>query len=722
MNRTQAHLAISLGWNPRGPMSIHRRAPLTSRPMPGTKTSISRPIARSSDPLLTHRLVTQAGGIILARAKAAKAIRPRSVVRLASSSQKVAERGTTMPADCTATTPSASMAATTIRSTSRGRMPRRYRPWRGLGISGGDDPSGVAGHIMRSSMVLPTVNGTSTGPAIYLETFGCQMNELDSELVKGHLQALGYHFIDDRSVADIVLFNTCSVREQAENKVFSRVGQLRQEKQDGRNVVVGLLGCLAEREGAGLIKRIPEVDLLCGPGELDRLPLLLDNVLKGQVVEEMDRVALQGSNARRSAALSAAADSLEMLDLSRAFDPDGGQVGGRAAYVRITRGCNKFCTYCVVPNTRGAEVHRSPDAIIDECRALADQGVVEVTLLGQTVNHYVYVHGAAVAAGGREVPQIGPGLSAFRSDDRGGGGRRCTSFADLLGRIHEEVPTIERLRFVTSYPRDFGDDILQVMQASRRICRYLHVPAQSGSDRILKLMNRGYTVGHYLDFIDRVVDALPDVSIAGDIIVGFPTESDEDFEATCDLVRTVPFKNNFVFKYSPRPGTVAIDRFEDDVPEQVKRDRLNHLLDIQSDVSRAVHQREVGRVHQVFIEKQGTGGPGGPGGAASTGFMMGGGQVHLGWVQEPSPMIQMSGRTPGDLITVFDVPATGSPEALIGQIVAVQIESAAPAIAAWKAANGAFGVMSGYSTLRMIALEESFELCGLSWIQSAWRP
>ena len=181
-------------------------------------------------------------------------------------------------------------------------------------------------------------------------------------------------------------------------------------------------------------------------------------------------------------------------------------------------------------------------------------------------------------------------------------------------------------------------------------------------------MNRGYTVGHYREFVDRTVAALPDVCIAGDFIVGFPTESDEDFEATCDLVRAVPFKNNFVFKYSPRPGTVAIDRFTDDVPEEVKRRRLNELLAIQSQVSRVVHEQEVGRVHQVFVEKQGTG---------RTESSSSGG-VTLGWAPSPAPTIQMSGRTPGDLITVFDVPALESPKSLIGQIVPVQIESAAP--------------------------------------------
>ena len=522
--------------------------------------------------------------------------------------------------------------------------------------------------MMRGSMVTPTIHNQPIGPAIYLETFGCQMNELDSELVTGHLQALGYQFVDQPSTADVVLFNTCSVREQAENKVFSRVGRLRQEKDQGREVVVGLLGCLAEREGSGLLQRRPEIDLLCGPGELDHLPMLLDNILKGQAVEAADRVALQGSNSRRSAALSAAEDSLELLDLSRAFEPDGGAIGGRAAYVRITRGCNKFCTYCVVPNTRGAEVHRPPDAIVQECRALADQGVIEITLLGQTVNHYVYVHGAAVSSCGDELPQVGPGLSAFRNGTAGGPGSRKTSFADLLARIHDEVPEIKRLRFVTSYPRDFGDDILQVMQQCPRICRYLHVPAQSGSDRILSRMNRGYSVSQYREFIDRVCSAMPDVSIAGDIIVGFPTETDEDFDQTCELIRSVPFKNNFIFKYSPRPGTAAINRFEDDVPEAVKRSRLNTLLAIQSEVSRAVHEREIGHLHEVFVEKVGTGGA----------QQASAGRVELGWETPVGPQAQLSGRTPGDLITVFDVPPTQSAESLIGEIVSVRVHSAAP--------------------------------------------
>ena len=513
-------------------------------------------------------------------------------------------------------------------------------------------------------MVDLTIDGAGRGPSIYLETFGCQMNELDSELVRGHLQALGYGFIADRDAADVVLFNTCSVREQAENKVLSRIGQLKVEKQDGRSVVVGVIGCLAEREGEAMLKRLPEVDLMCGPGELDRLPMLLDNVLKGEAVHMADRAALQGSTSRRSATLSAAEDSLELLDLSRAFDPDLGASAGRTAYVRITRGCNKFCTYCVVPNTRGAEVHRPPAAIIDECRRLADQGVVEITLLGQTVNHYMYVHGTAMDDAGCELPQVGPGLAAFRKADRGAPGHAVTTFAQLLQQIHDAVPGVRRLRFVTSYPRDFGDDVLDVMASCERICPYLHVPAQSGSDRILGMMNRGYTVGQYLEFVDRVLDRLPRSSIAGDIIVGFPTETDEDFQATVELLEQVPFKNNFVFKYSPRPGTTAIKRLPDDVPEAVKRERCNALLEVQAGVSERVHGAQVGTTHDVFVEKIGTGGGGG-----------GGGKVQLGWEK---PQVQLSGRTPGDLITVFEVPDEAQAKGLIGEIVPVFVESAAP--------------------------------------------
>ncbi|MCP3903496.1 MAG: radical SAM protein [Planctomycetes bacterium] len=520
----------------------------------------------------------------------------------------------------------------------------------------------------------PPSQETPNGPRVFLETFGCQMNVLDSELVHGQLTALGYRFVDRPGSADVILYNTCSVREQAENKALSRVGRVGIRKREGRHVVLGVIGCMAEREGASLMSRYPQIDLMCGPGELDKLPMLLDNVMKAEAVAAADRVALQGSTSRRSTTLSAATDDLELLDLSRAFDPDRAEAGGRSAYVRITRGCNKFCTYCVVPNTRGPEVHRPPDAIVDECRRLADTGVIEITLLGQTVNHYRYTHGASITADGRDLPQVGPGAAAFRRINGGprpprNGAARVTTFADLLHRIHEEVPAVRRLRFVTSFPRDFGDDALSVMAESPRICRYLHVPAQSGSDRVLKRMNRGYTRGEYLEFVERARGFMPDVSIAGDFIVGFCGETDEDFELTRSLLREVRFKNNFIFKYSPRPGTAAHDRLADDVPEVVKRRRNNDLLALQAEISSEVHAAWVGGTVEVFVT-----------GVGQRSAPPAGGGVELGWEtgSAPEAVTQMTGRTDGDLITVFDLPDGRRPEDLVGTIVDVEVTASRP--------------------------------------------
>ncbi|MEY4103639.1 MAG: (dimethylallyl)adenosine tRNA methylthiotransferase MiaB [Planctomycetota bacterium] len=502
---------------------------------------------------------------------------------------------------------------------------------------------------------------------VYLETFGCQMNELDSELVRGQLVSLGHRFVDRPDEAEVVLFNTCSVREHAEQKVYSRLGLAGVRKKQGEQLIVGVIGCMAERDGVDLFRRYPQVDLMCGPGELDRLPLLIDNAAKADLAGRSERVALAGNKSRRSATLQAAEDNLEMLDLSRAFEPVSGDAKSRSAYVRITRGCNKFCTYCVVPHTRGAEVHRPPDHIVDECKRLVETGVIEITLLGQTVNHYRYTHGTAVTVDGREAPQVGPGLAAFRKPLEPGA--RTTTFADLLRRIHEEVPALQRLRFVTSYPRDFGDDILQVMRDSPRICQYLHAPAQSGSDRMLKAMNRGYTVAEYLEFVDRVTTTLPDCTIGGDIIVGFCGETDEDFEQTCELIRRVPFKNNFIFKYSPRPGTVAFDRLADDVPDEIKRARNNTLLALQNTVSARVHERWVGRTVPIFVDdvRERPVQPDPTQGSVAL-------RVHGQQVAEratSSRVRQVIGRTPGDLIVA--VPAPEAAEQLLGTVVSARI-------------------------------------------------
>lgn len=484
---------------------------------------------------------------------------------------------------------------------------------------------------------------------LYLETFGCQMNVLDSELVLGQLRAQGYESTDDRDQADVILYNTCSVREHAEQKVWSRLGELRQRKQSEPGLVIGVIGCMAERDGQNIFRKYPHVDLLCGPGELDKLPALVHNAAvtgssSGDAVapKREKQAALMGEASRRSSTLAAAEDNLELLDLSRSISP-GDDVA--QAYVRITRGCNKFCTYCVVPYTRGPEVHRPPQNIIDEVRKLTDAGALEVTLLGQTINHYCYEHGDG----------------------------RKTTFADLLYEVHEAVPDLPRLRFVTSFPRDFTDLALQAMRDCPRICRYLHVPAQSGSDRILKLMNRGYTAQQYTDFIDRARGYMPDVSLASDAIVGFPTETDEDFEKTVELTKYCRFKNSFIFKYSPRPGTIAIDRHADDVPEDAKRARNSRLLAVQGEISVQNNREMVGKTLEVMVEgesKLAAKQAAYPSSAPGT--------VELKWKsratetsERGASITQLIGRTRGDQVVAFE----GS-RGLKGKILTVEITDA----------------------------------------------
>jgi len=537
---------------------------------------------------------------------------------------------------------------------------------------------------------------------VYLETFGCQMNELDSELVAGSLGALGYTFTRDAKDADIVLYNTCSVRERAEQKVWSRLGEMGNVKHDKPDLVVGVLGCMAERDGKDLIARMPVVDIMCGPAELDKLPELLDNAVRTKSSLAQDdpdvarrrsakQVALQGSASRRSSTLAAAGDSLESLDLGRMVSPIDTD-GRRSAYVRITRGCNKFCTYCVVPHTRGAEIHRPPQHIIDEIKALADTGIIEITLLGQTVNHYRYEHDSAVTLDGVLQPQKGRTYKGSHHRDAFAGAN-TTTFADLLYRIHEEVPAIQRLRFVTSYPRDFGNDVLEVIRDCPRICRYIHVPAQTGSNRMLKMMNRGYTIEEYNEFIDRVREHLdqPEIGrplmLSGDIIVGFPTETDEDHELTKQMLVRSRYKNCFIFKYSPRPGTVAYDKIPDDIPDAIKRVRNNELLAMQTEISDSIAQEQIGREFDVFVEglsrrehkKRGTDIKPGSGmvgitinGAASKAPVA---------VLDEAPVgetVQLSGRTDGDLIVFFDVPSDGEkkPSDYIGQMVRAKIMGA----------------------------------------------
>jgi tRNA-2-methylthio-N6-dimethylallyladenosine synthase len=476
---------------------------------------------------------------------------------------------------------------------------------------------------------------------LYLETFGCQMNVLDSELVLGQLRAQGYESVKDRDSADVILYNTCSVREHAEQKVWSRLGELRGRKKEQPGLVIGVIGCMAERDGTNIFQRNPHIDVLCGPGELDKLAQLVHNAVVTNATPGSIRqrqVALMGANVRRSGTLEAAEDHLELLDLSRSISAEDNLA---QAYVRITRGCNKFCTYCVVPYTRGPEVHRPPQNIIDEVKRLSDAGAREVTLLGQTINHYNFAHGDG----------------------------RTTTFADLLYQIHEAVPGLPRLRFVTSFPRDFSDEALAAMRDCERICRYLHVPAQSGSDRILKMMNRGYTSQQYRDFIDRAREMMPDICIASDFIVGFPTETEEDFQTTVELIRYGRFKNSFIFKYSPRPGTTAIQRFEDDVPEDVKRRRNNELLAVQQKVCVENNRQMIGKTVEVMVEGQSK--------LVNKPAYPRSGGVELAWEHRGTVMIeapqrvQMTGRTGGDQVVAFDGDAS-----LKGQLIELEIVDA----------------------------------------------
>lgn len=496
----------------------------------------------------------------------------------------------------------------------------------------------------------------------YLETFGCQMNVLDSELVAGQLRARGLRSVPGMREADVILFNTCSVRQHAEDKVLSRLGQLKSVKRKRPETVIGVIGCMAEREKDGIFAKAPHVDLICGPGELDRLPGLLN-----EVWQRHERVAaLAGSLSRRTEVLARAleADSLEALDLSRsaALDAANDSPAVLQSYIRVQRGCDKFCTYCVVPFTRGPERSRPPQHIVDEAQLLADRGCREVTLLGQTVNSYVHQQD------GRAVP-----------------------FAQLLERVHA-VEGIDRIRFVTSFPADWDEDIFRVMRDYPRIMPYLHIPAQSGSDRILKAMRRPYSAAEYLRLMDTARKYVPDISLAGDIIVGFCGETDADFAATIDLVRRVEYKSLFVFKYSTRPGTAADRNQADDVPYAVKQARNNALLAVQSEISARHKQRLIGQTVEVLVEgfskyaarARSPRQDASPGLGAEAGWIPvreseqdRGCEVRAGPVAAPDPRAfspetaQLVGRTPGDLIVVFDGDAT-----LIGSLARVQVDRA----------------------------------------------
>ncbi|MFQ5489985.1 MAG: tRNA (N6-isopentenyl adenosine(37)-C2)-methylthiotransferase MiaB [Phycisphaerae bacterium] len=460
---------------------------------------------------------------------------------------------------------------------------------------------------------------------LYIETMGCQMNVLDSELVAGQLRRAGYQATDDMTAADVVLINTCSVRGHAEDKALSRLGQLKKPKQEHPGKIVGVMGCMAERDPDGIVARMPHVDLICGPGELHRIPSMIDDVQSTR----QRAIALSQGLSRKSSLLQRATeyDSVEALDLAREPDPNDDAL---QAYIRVQRGCDKFCTFCVVPFTRGPERCRPADQIVDEAKMLVDRGTKEITLLGQTVNSYLHVEN------GNPVP-----------------------FAELLARV-DAVPGLERLRFVTSYPGDFCDEIFQAMRDLPTVCEYLHLPVQSGSDAVLKRMRRQYSVSRFEELIHQARQVVPGITLATDIIVGFSGETEAEFAETCALVERGRFKNIFCFKYSERPATVAQKRMPDDVPNDVKRRRNNQLLAVQQRVSLENNHAMIGRTVDVLVE-----------GYSKAAIKAQEAEQTRGQEVDWRHSDQLVGRTRGDQIVVFNAPAD-----LIGQLVPIKITSA----------------------------------------------
>ena len=444
----------------------------------------------------------------------------------------------------------------------------------------------------------------------HIHTVGCQMNVLDSELVAGSLLQAGYERAENAKAADVILFNTCSVRQHAEDKVYSALGRLKHVKEHHPHKIIGVLGCMAQKDRALIFKRAAHVDLVVGPGQLGQLPMLLDQLAASRTPRL--EVSLDRKAGRRA----------DVEESFARFDPcrtEAARPYRHQAMLRIMLGCDKFCTYCIVPSVRGPEQSRPVEDIEAEVRQLAHQGCIEVTLLGQTVNSY-----------------------------KGSIAGQTVRLADLLYRL-DSIDGIRRLKFVTNYPRGMTDELLGAVRDLEKVSPYLHVPAQSGSNRILKLMKRGYTAEQYREMLDRIRQTVPEAAVTSDFIVGFCGETEEDYRQTVDLVREGRFKNSFIFKYSSRPSTKAADLYPDDVPDETKRRRNNELLEIQNAISWQENLPFVGRMVEILVE--------GPSKASAKRS------------DDGSAGIQLTGRTGCDRIVVFD----GPPD-LIGRIIPIRVE------------------------------------------------
>lgn len=381
---------------------------------------------------------------------------------------------------------------------------------------------------------------------VYIETYGCQMNLADTEIVQGVLKNKGYDLTNDITNADIVLLNTCSIRENAEQRIYGRLGNIKTLKSDKPNMIIGILGCMAERLRTDLLEDKKIVDLVVGPDEYRRLPEFIDTAFAGE----------KGIGVKLSKT-----ETYDDLLPYRANDD------GLSAWISVMRGCDKFCTFCVVPFTRGRERSRSVESVVNEVAELSKKGYKEVTLLGQNVNSYL---------------------------DNG------RDFADLLAAVAVVDRTI-RVRFSTSHPQDFSDKLLYTIAEHPNLCNYIHLPVQSGSNRILELMNRTYTIEHYLTIIEKAREIIPGVSFSTDIISGFPSETYEDHLATLEVMREVRYDGAYMFKYSPREGTKAY-RMVDDVDEATKSKRLTEIIDEQQRISYEINSELIGSETEILVE------------------------------------------------------------------------------------------------------------------------
>ncbi|HEX9444266.1 MAG TPA: tRNA (N6-isopentenyl adenosine(37)-C2)-methylthiotransferase MiaB [Candidatus Binatia bacterium] len=386
---------------------------------------------------------------------------------------------------------------------------------------------------------------------LYLQTYGCQMNQYDSDRIARLLSRAGYVTTESAEEADLILLNTCSVRDKAEQKVYSALGRWRELKEKKPALLIGVGGCVAQQEGEALLRRAPYLDLVFGTQNIHKLP---------------EMVAAAGASDDRPVEIDFYRDPSYMED------PEGKPaVHGARAYVTIMQGCNKVCSFCIVPYVRGRELSRPSGKIVGEVEALAAGGVKEVMLLGQNVNSY-----------GKTAPGE-------------------LTFAGLLERI-DRVEGLERVRFTTSHPEDLSPELIEAYATLDKLCEHLHLPVQSGSDSVLKRMRRGYACAEYLDRIRRLRARRPGIALSTDIIVGFPGETEEEFRRTLEILQELEYDDLYAFAYSPRPHTAASKLYADDVAEDVKRRRLSEVLELQRGISRRKNQAMVGKVEEILVD------------------------------------------------------------------------------------------------------------------------